>query len=146
MSFLKPDYDYVPLQQLYGSSDIKEEIAPSKIFYSKTELSKSIENFCKEVSDAALTRFYSNVHLSVKTNTNVFDSVAFYKKFSDAFFYSLKTNFSHLSEDKLKEIEESFENTKKILDESLKGCNVENKFLLFLSLGLVNGMLGFENY
>jgi hypothetical protein len=123
-----------------------EDYAPSKIFVSKTDLSKIIRNFCKDVPDVALHRFSENVAASMRLNTNVFDSVAFYKKFSDAFSHSLKTTFRELSPEKIEEIEESLNQTQILLAESLKSSNVENKYLLFLALGLTEGMLAFENY
>ena len=145
MSFLKPDYDYDPLQQMYSPPE-GEDYAPSKIFVSKTELSKIIREFCKDVPEASLHRFFGNVALSMKTNTNVFDSVAFFQKLSDGFIHSLKTNFTEISPEKIEEIEESLSQTQNLLAESLKSSNVENKYLLFLALGLTEGMLAFENY
>jgi hypothetical protein len=82
----------------------------------------------------------------MKTNTNVFDSVAFFQKLSDGFIHSLKTNFTEISPEKIEEIEESLSQTQNLLAESLKSSNVENKYLLFLALGLTEGMLAFENY
>ena len=145
MSFLKPDYDYDPLHQMYSPPE-GEDYAPSKIFVSKTELSKTIREFCKDVPEASLHRFFGNVALSMKTNTNVFDSVAFFQKLSDGFIHSLKTNFKEISPEKIEEIEESLSQTQNLLAESLKSSNVENKYLLFLALGLTEGMLAFENY
>jgi len=145
MSFLKPDYDYDPLQQMYSPPE-GEDFAPSKIFVSKTDLSKIIREFCKDVPDVALHRFFGNVSISMRTNTNVFDSVAFFQKFSDGFIHSLKTNFKEISSEKIEEIEESLSQTQNLLAESLNSSNVENKYLLFLALGLTEGMLAFENY
>lgn len=145
MSFLKPDFDYDPLQHMYSPPE-GEEVAPSKIFVSKTELSKNIREFCKDVPDASLNRFSTNVAASMRVNTNVFDTVAFYKKFSDGLLHSLKINFKELPPEKLEEIEESLKQTQILLAESLKSGNVENKYLLFLALGLTEGMLAFENY
>ena len=145
MSFLKPDYDYDPLQKMYSPPE-GEDIAPSKIFVSKTELSKTIRDFSKDVPEAALHRFYGNVAMSMKTNTNVFDSVAFFQKFSDGYMHSLKTNFKEIPPEKLEEIQESLNQTQNLLAETLKSSNVENKYLLFLALGLTEGMLAFENY
>jgi hypothetical protein len=145
MSFLTPDYDYDPLQKMYNPPE-GEEVAPSKIFVSKTDLSKNIREFCKDVPDAALHRFATNVAASMRLNTNVFDTVAFYKKFSDGLLHTLKTNFKELPPEKLAEIEESLNHTQILLAESLKSSNVENKYLLFLVLGLTEGMLAFENY
>ena len=145
MSFLKPDYDYDPLQKMYSPPE-GEDVAPSKIFVTKTELSKTIREFCKDVPEATLHRFYGNVSLSMRTNTNVFDSVAFFQKFSDSFLHSLKVNFKEIPPDKIEEIEESLSQTQNLLAEYLKSSNVENKYLLFLALGLTEGMLAFENY
>lgn len=145
MSFLKPDYDYDPLQKMYSPPE-GEDYAPSKIFVSKTDLSKNIREFCKDVPDAALSRFSTNVAASMRINTNVFDTVAFYKKFSDGLIHTIKTNFKELSPEKVAEIEESLNQTQILLAESLKSSNVENKYLLFLALGLTEGMLAFENY
>lgn len=145
MSYLKPDYDYDPLYKMYSPPE-GEDFAPSKIFVSKTELSKIIRDFCKDVPEVALHRFYGNVALAMKTNTNVFDSVAFFQKFSDGFIHSLKTNFKEIPSEKIEEIEESLNQTQNLLAESLKSSNVENKYLLFLALGLTEGMLAFENY
>jgi hypothetical protein len=145
MSFLTPDYDYDPLQKMYNPPE-GEEVAPSKIFVSKTDLSKNIREFCKDVPDAALHRFATNVAASMRLNTNVFDTVAFYKKFSDGLLHTLKTNFKELPPEKIEEIEESLSHTQILLAESLKSSNVENKYLLFLALGLTEGMLAFENY
>lgn len=145
MSFLKPDYDYDPLQKMYSPPE-GEDIAPSKIFVTKTELSKTIREFAKDVPEAALHRFYGNVAMSMKTNTNVFDSVAFFQKFTDGYIHSLKTNFKEIPPEKLEEIEESLNHTQILLAETLKSSNVENKYLLFLALGLTEGMLAFENY
>lgn len=145
MSYLKPDYDYDPLQKMYNPPE-EEDVAPSKIFVSKTHLSQNIKSFCKDVPDANLCQFYGNVALSLKTNTNIFDSVAFFEKFLDGFIFSLKTNFKEISPEKWKELEESLDNSKKLLAEILRNGNVENKYLMFLALGLTEGMLAFENY
>jgi hypothetical protein len=145
MSFLKPDYDYDPMQSMYNPPE-GEDVAPSKIFVSKTDLSKNIREFCKDVPDAALHRFSTNVSASMRLNTNVFDTVAFYKKFSDGLLHTLKINFNELPPEKIEEIEESLNHTQILLAESLKSSNVENKYLLFLALGLTEGMLAFENY
>jgi hypothetical protein len=145
MSFLTPDYDYDPLQKMYNPPE-GEDVAPSKIFMSKTELSKNIRVFYKDVPDAAMSRFAANVAASMRVNTNVFDTVAFFKKMSDGLLHSLKMNFKELPPEKLEEIEESLKQTQILLAKSLKNGNVENKYLLFLALGLTEGMLAFENY
>lgn len=145
MSFLTPDYDYDPLQKMYSPPE-GEDYAPSKIFISKTELSKNIREFCRDVPEVSLHRFSENVAASMRLNTNIFDSVAFYKKLSDGFLHSLKTTFKELPPEKIEEIEQSLNQTQSLLAESLKSSNVENKYLLFLALGLTEGMLAFENY
>lgn len=144
MSFLVPDYDYDPLERM--TSPVNGEIAPSKENFDKKELIDSIKNYSKTLSDFNIHHFYGTTNLSFRTNTNVFDSVAFFKKFSDAFFFSLKKTFPNISEKELLELQEKIKELQNLLAETLKYSNVENKYLLALSLGILESMLDYENY
>jgi hypothetical protein len=145
MSFLKPDFDYNPLNVMYEPPD-QQEVSPSKIYESKSILQNDIKQFCKDITDYELYRFYGNSSISFRTNTNVFDSVAFLEKFNDAFIFSLKKNFPEISPESIQEIQENAENFQNSVAKTLKYSNVENKYLLALSLGIIESMLEYENY
>lgn len=145
MSYLKPDFDYDPLS-LMTSPPNQQEIAPSKSYVSKTSLQESLKEFAKDLSDYTIHRFYGNTSLSFRTNTNVFDSVAFLEKFNDAFIFSLKKNFPEISQKEIQEIQEKAKDLQNSVAEILKCSNVENKYLLALSIGILESMLDYENY
>lgn len=145
MSYIKPDYDYDPLQKMYSSPDGDDSVLV-EVGASKTQLIETLRRFTKNIDDSSLHRFYGNVALSMRTNTNVFDSVAFFEKLSDGFLHTIKKTFPEMPESQLEELKKSFEELNKQLAEILKSCNVENKYLLLLVLGLSEGMLSYENY
>lgn len=145
MSYMKPDYDYDPLEGMYGQPQ-NAEASPSKIIANKNNLVSAIKTFQTEVVDAEIHRFCGTTALSFKTSVNVFDSVSFFKKFSDAYLFSVKKNFPEMKDTTFIELTEMFENLEKYLAENLKSSNVENKYLLALSLGMLEGMLNYENY
>jgi hypothetical protein len=144
MSHLKPDFDYIPPVNVENSGN-SDTTTPSTLL-SKYGLQSSIKEFANGIVDADMSRFYTNTSLYFKTNTNVFDSVGFFKKFSDSYIFTLKKNFSDIPPEKLEKLQEKLDFIEKYIAEILKNSNVENKFLLTLSLGMLEGMLNYENY
>lgn len=145
MSYFKPDYNYDPLQSMTSLADGKDP-SPSKMHAVKSDLTNAIKLFSKELTDAELHRFYGTTSLATRTNVNVFDSVAFFKKFSDAYMFTIKKTFPELSETVKDELIESTDLLHNLLAQSLNSANVENKYLLILLLGMLEGMLNYENY
>lgn len=145
MSYLKPDYNYNPLERMTVPED-RSEPSPSKIYETKTILLDSLKNFSKDIPDFNLHHFYGNTCIAFRTNTNIFDSIAFYKKFSDAFLFSIKKTFPNISQEQLDELQTKVNDVQNSLAEILNSSNVENKFLLPLSLGILESMLDYENY
>lgn len=145
MSYLQPDYDYDPLSMMTSPVE-RDEPIPSKIYQSKNDLIQSIKQFAKDVPDFNLHRFYGNTSIAFRTNTNVFDSVSFFKKFCDAYLFSLKKTFPNISQEQIQELQEKLQETQNLVAETLNCSNIENKYLLALSLGILESMLDYENY
>ena len=147
MSIIVPDYDYVPATDMFASEEVKKERIPvSEQHINKDELVYALKNFADGITDLSLYRFYANALLASKTSTNVFDSIGFFTKFSRGFLASIKINFPDISPSDIEKLEKSLKETEKIVDSLLRSGNVENKFLLALVLGMVEGMLHYENY
>jgi hypothetical protein len=143
MSYFKPDYDYDPLNIM--SVPEEGQVAP-KLLQAKQELLQCLKNFLSEIPDANLVHFSKSTNLTFRTNTNVFDSITFFRKFCDAFFFSYKKTFPHISENELNELREKFEEIQKYIDKISKHSNVENKYLLALIVGMLMGVLDYEHY
>jgi hypothetical protein len=143
MSYFKPDYDYDPLNSTVVP-DLEEKVP--QFLESKQDLYRTLRQFISEIPDSQMIGFGKATSLSFKTNTNVFDSIAFFKKFCDAYLFSIKKTFPHLSEKDVVELEENFQQLQENLDNLLKSSNVENKYLLPLLLGALAGILDYENY
>lgn len=143
MSYFTPDYDYDPL----NSTVIPEQDEKIPQFLeSKQDLYRQLRQFISEIPDSQMVGFGKATNMSFRTNTNVFDSIAFFKKFCDAYLFSVKKTFPHLSEKDVFELEENFKKLQENLDNLLKSANVENKYLLPLLLGALTGILDYENY
>ena len=146
MSYFKPDYDYNPLNRNEGQSDLSGKSTLSDVNLAKENLHHAINNLLKSIPDANLVHFSKATNLTFRTNVNVFDSVSFFRKFCDSYFFSFKKTFPHLPESELEELRESFLQIEKLIDKLSKEGNVENKFLLPLLLGALAGILNYENY
>lgn len=143
MSYFKPDFDYNP----YNRTDIPDEgeIKP-RLLEAKQQLFLALRECVKEIPDANMVHFAKATHLTFRTSTNVFDSIAFLNKFSDVFYFSIKKTFPHASENELEELKTNFQQIEKSIDKISKSGNVENKYLLPLLLGMLSGILDYENY
>lgn len=145
MSYIKPDYDYNPLDRMLTPRE-DETVSPSKIYEAKTSLIDVLKQFSKEIPENDLYHFYRNTSISFRTSVNVLDSVSFYKKFIDSYIFSIKKTFPELSVEKLKILEEKMLELQKFVAEILKDSNVQNKYLLAMSLGILESLLDYENY
>ena len=147
MSYLKPDYNYVPPQAMYiESEEEKKTVRVPTGTVTKEELRDALKDYANTIEDIELYRYYGHTSLAFRTNINVFDSVSYFKKFTDGFLSSLKKNFPELNPESLIVFEKSLIQIEKIIADLLKDGNVENKFLLALTLGMLEGMLNYENY
>lgn len=145
MSFLKPDFDYKPSENLFSTHETKEYEPQEKIF-TGSDLAPFIAIFSKQLEDENLYRFYTNVCINFKTSVNVADSESFLEKFLSAFLFSIKKTFPDMNSDAVNELEEKIKELNKSLAKSLKNVNVENKYLLPLTLGLIEAMLSYKSY
>ena len=146
MSYLKPDYNYKPSSLFSDKKDAQKLEISETNYKNKKDLIKSLHDFVDTIDHEELLQFYNNTVIAVKTNINVLDSVSFLKKFNDAYVASVKKTFPDLSSEKLLELEEMLNSLEKYVAELLKSTNVENKFLIPLSLGILHGLLNYENY
>lgn len=145
MSFLKPDFNYKPSENLFSTHETKEYEPQEKVF-TGSDLAPFIAVFSKQLDDESLFRFYTNVCISFKTSVNVSDSESFLVKFLEAFLFSIKKTFPDMDSDSLNNLEEKINQLNKSLAKSLKNVNVENKYLLPLTLGLIEAMLSYKSY
>jgi hypothetical protein len=144
MSYFKPDFDYEPHRDQSKTQNL-DEIKP-RFLEVKQDLFYALRECVKEIPDADLIHFAKATNLTFRTSTNVFDSVAFFRKFCDSYFFSIKKTFPNSSEADLDELKTKFQEIEKSIEKISKSGNVENKYLLPLLLGMLSGIVDYENY
>lgn len=145
MSFLVPDYDYDPQNTAFMDDEKVVTREPTGSL-SKEELSKSVREYANSITDANLHRFYGHTAVGMRNTVNPFDSVSFFKKFCVGYIASLRKTFPEINSEQINELQKLLEQIEKIVAVLLKSGNVENKYLLTLTLGMLEGMLDYENY
>lgn len=143
MSYFKPDYEY----EQWNLPTVPEEgESKPRLLEAKHNLFQSLRDCVKEIPDASMVHFSKATNLTFRTNTNVFDSNAFLKKFSEAYSFSIKKTFPNAQTTDLEKLQNDFQEILKTVDKISKECNVENKYLFPLLLGMLSGILDYENY
>lgn len=143
MSYFRPDFHYDPLNLPHIPEE--GEIKP-RLLEAKHQLFYALRECIKEIPDANMVHFSKATNLTFRTNTNVFDTIAFFRKFSDALFFSVKKTFPETSEKDLEELRTKFQEIEKTIEKISNSGNVENKYLFPLLLGMLSGILDYENY
>jgi hypothetical protein len=141
MSDLVPDFIPKTLDGRYfiesKNTTITHEIPEKKVFFPKEDLLAKIDEYVARLEGDA-ERYYKFAKLSATTNPAKQDSTHIFKLFKIFFIASLKHTFPNRD---TKEIEESLENVKKILDKFLEDGNIENTMYIHCLLGMMRGLL-----
>jgi hypothetical protein len=148
MSLLKPDIEYDPSKRIdmyipTRNTAIVPEIEKTATVSSRDELHLHLLQFANNFTDAEILRFYKLSSMTFKTSVNVLDSISFLEKFSVLYIGALRKEFP--SKD-FSDIEKSLLTIKESIAEILKHDNVENKFIIPMMLGMIEGLLNYENY
>ena len=148
MSFLKPDIDYDPSKRIdmyvpTKNTAIAPDIDQVVDVTSLDEFHSSLRRFINNYTDTDIQRFYKLSNVTFKTCINVLDSVSFFERFSALYIGALRKEFPAKD---FSDIEKSLSTIKEMIAEILKHDNVENKFITPMVLGMLEGLLNYENY
>lgn len=148
MSLLKPDIDYDPSKRIdmyipTKNTAITPEVEQIVAVTSKDEFHSHLLKFVNNYTDVDIMRFYKLSSMTFKTSVNVLDSVSFLEKFSVLYIGALRKEFPTKD---FSDIEKSLLTIKESIAEILKHDNVENKFIVPMMLGMLEGLLNYENY